>query len=247
MNLEKVGKFIAELRKEKNMTQEQLGSALMVDRRTISKWENGKIAPDISLLEKISTTFEISINELLHGERNEKKTDDTAESIKFYTKIYKNKLIKIFSGIIFVLIVSFIIFNSTRDYYEYNATNLITDTKDYELVGIAIYNRQKAMIYISDVAFNDEIFVGTDREVRLVSLKATLYQNDKFLISKEYDITPENGKKDIVLSEALEDVDFYYDVNEDMTDKLKDLYIVLDYTDTKNMDHKQTVHVLPFD
>lgn len=48
MNQEKIGKFISELRKEKNMTQEQLANKLGITDRAISKWENGRCLMDIS-------------------------------------------------------------------------------------------------------------------------------------------------------------------------------------------------------
>ena len=50
MDQEKIGKFIAELRKEKNMTQEQLAEKMGVTDKSISRWENGKTMPDISML-----------------------------------------------------------------------------------------------------------------------------------------------------------------------------------------------------
>lgn len=68
MNQEKIGKFIAELRKEKNLTQVQLAHQLGVSDRTISKWETGRGMPDVSILKKLSETLGISVNELLCGE-----------------------------------------------------------------------------------------------------------------------------------------------------------------------------------
>lgn len=70
MNLEKMGKLIAEIRNEKKLTQDQLGNLLGgIDRRTISKWETGKIAPDILLLESIANSLNITVIELLKGEK----------------------------------------------------------------------------------------------------------------------------------------------------------------------------------
>ena len=69
MNQEKIGKFIAALRKEKNMTQEQLAEKLGTSNRSISRWENGKTMPDLSMLPLVCEVLEISIEELLNGER----------------------------------------------------------------------------------------------------------------------------------------------------------------------------------
>ena len=68
MNQEKIGKFIAALRKEKHMTQEQLAEKLGTSNRSISRWENGKTMPDLSMLPMICEVLEIRVEELLIGE-----------------------------------------------------------------------------------------------------------------------------------------------------------------------------------
>lgn len=69
MNTKTIGRFIAELRKENGMTQEELGKKIGVTNKTISRWENGNYMPDISLLLAISSELNISVNELLLGKR----------------------------------------------------------------------------------------------------------------------------------------------------------------------------------
>ena len=90
MNQEKIGLFIAKCRREKNMTQEDLAEKLSVSNKSISRWENGKTLMDISLFEPLCNELDISIIELLNGERiNDKKRD------KLYTKTlinYSNKV-----------------------------------------------------------------------------------------------------------------------------------------------------------
>ena len=68
MNQEKVGKFIAKLRKEKNMTQQELANKLNITDRAISKWENGKAMPDSGVMLDLCNELKISVNELLSGE-----------------------------------------------------------------------------------------------------------------------------------------------------------------------------------
>ena len=67
----KTGKFIAELRKEKGMTQEQLGAKLGVNSRSVSRWENGHGMPDISLLLTLADVLGVTVQELLEGSRRE--------------------------------------------------------------------------------------------------------------------------------------------------------------------------------
>ena len=73
MNQEKIGKFIAMLRKEKNFKQEALASALGVSNKTISRWETGKYMPDLSLFPLLSKELGVSVNELMSGEKIDKK------------------------------------------------------------------------------------------------------------------------------------------------------------------------------
>ena len=73
MNQEKIGKFISQLRKEKNMTQQELADKLGVTDRAISHWENGRRLPDYSLLKDLCDILSISINELFSGERISKE------------------------------------------------------------------------------------------------------------------------------------------------------------------------------
>ena len=72
MNQEHIGKFIATLRKEKNLTQEQLAEKLCVNVKSISRWETGRNLPDPSLMKELCETLDISINELFAGEKIKK-------------------------------------------------------------------------------------------------------------------------------------------------------------------------------
>ena len=71
MDLEKIGKFIADCRKKKNLTQMQLAEKLNITDRAISKWECGKAMPDSSIMLELCDVLGISVNELLTGEELE--------------------------------------------------------------------------------------------------------------------------------------------------------------------------------
>lgn len=72
MNQERIGKFIASLRKEKDITQEELAEKLGVNVKSISRWENGKNMPDHALLKDLCNILNISINELYEGKKTKK-------------------------------------------------------------------------------------------------------------------------------------------------------------------------------
>ena len=65
----KIGNFLKELRKEKGITQAQLAETLNVSARTVSRWETGNNMPDISILVDIADYYDISIPEIINGER----------------------------------------------------------------------------------------------------------------------------------------------------------------------------------
>ena len=69
----KIGRFIAECRKQNNLTQMQLAEKLNITDRAISKWENGKAMPDSSIMLDLCKELKISVNELLSGEKIEMK------------------------------------------------------------------------------------------------------------------------------------------------------------------------------
>ena len=109
----KIGKFISELRKTKNMTQQQLGEKIGVSSKTISKWETGKGMPDLSSLKPLSVCLEISINELLSGEKiEEEKYADKLEENIINTIEYSDKQVNNKKTLIGILLIVFGVFIS---------------------------------------------------------------------------------------------------------------------------------------
>lgn len=111
MDQEKIGIFIAECRKEKKLTQEQLAEKLGVTDKSISRWENGKTMPDISLFEPLCNELNISVAELLKGERihseiiSDKKASVnlSAKTLMSYTQYIKCKNKRILLSVFFVV------------------------------------------------------------------------------------------------------------------------------------------------
>lgn len=114
MDMQKIGSFLKELRKERNMTQEQLGEKIGVTNKTISRWETGNYMPPVESLILLSDIYGISINELLAGEyvENDKIKEVADENItkvleeleKDYQK-FENKMILLL-GITTVLVIA---------------------------------------------------------------------------------------------------------------------------------------------
>ena len=92
MNQEKIGNFIAECRKQKKMTQYELGEKLGVTEKSISNWENGRNMPDLSLFKPLCEELNITINELLSGEKiSEDNSQEKFEENIINTISYSNK------------------------------------------------------------------------------------------------------------------------------------------------------------
>ena len=107
MDMVKMGSFLAELRKEQNLTQAELGEKLGVTNKTISRWETGSYMPPVEMLEELSNMYGMSINELLSGkklsteeykemaETNIKETLQASSfSLKEKQEFYKKKWLK---------------------------------------------------------------------------------------------------------------------------------------------------------
>ena len=116
MDQERIGKFIASSRKKQKLTQQELAERLGVTNKSISRWENGKTLPDISFFKPLCEILNISIEELINGEKTDfKRKNDSVEKAIINTMNTKekekrkmNKIISIL--LIFITIIIFILF-----------------------------------------------------------------------------------------------------------------------------------------
>ena len=94
MDQEKIGKFIAECRKNKKLTQSELAEKLGVTDKSIGNWENGRNMPDLSLFKPLCDELGITINELINGEKiKEEEYQEKFEENIINTIDYTNKKI----------------------------------------------------------------------------------------------------------------------------------------------------------
>ena len=98
MDQKKIGRFLKELRKEKDITQEQLAEKIKVSGRTVSRWETGSNMPDISLLAELADFYDVSIPEIIDGERKSENMNreekDTLLKVADYAENEKDILMK---------------------------------------------------------------------------------------------------------------------------------------------------------
>lgn len=140
MDYTKIGKFIAEKRKERGLTQKELARQLGIGDKAVSKWECGRGMPDNSIMLPLCSLLEISVNELLMGESLSKKDyDESTEGIILTLMEEKETLKKkskknMLSGILLVLFVAILLLLTSIPFqswygwlYFYDPAALVTD------------------------------------------------------------------------------------------------------------------------
>lgn len=235
MDLEKVGKFIADCRKEKSITQAQLASIIGVDRRTISKWENGVVNLDVSVIEKLAKTLDVTVLEILHGERNKGNKPISLNDTRNRIKRFKNKIL---GGILLVAVIFFIILGTTifvRDYYNFTTEGILFYKDGYMLNGKVIYNKAKKQIFINKLTYSD-IYSGSNDEAITNGAKVILYYKEKELLSHEYVL--ENDKRNTI-SNILKNMTVEYTDNEHLIKSIDDVNLTICFLDENNV--KQSI------
>ena len=147
MDQKKIGSFLRELRKEQGITQEQFAEKLGVSARTISRWETGSNMPDISLLSDIADYYDVSIPEIIAGERKSDEMNEevkkVADAMSDYAGEEKAKLVKSIRNLSIIGLIALIVYM------------LLGETGAYEkhtLLRYA-YGYSEALIYVTVVMF----------------------------------------------------------------------------------------------
>lgn len=81
MDQQKIGNYLRELRKQNNMTQEQLAEKFGTTSRSVSRWETGTNLPDLSVLVELASFYDVDLNDVINGGKNE-HADDSGSSIE---------------------------------------------------------------------------------------------------------------------------------------------------------------------
>ena len=218
MDQEKFGKFIKEIRKKNNLTQKEFADKYNVTYQAVSKWENGKNIPDISLIKKISEDFNISMEELYNGEYKNKK---------------KNILPFVIIILIIIGIVLFVIFHND----DFKFQTLSANCQNFTISGSVAYNSKKSAIYISNIEY-----CGKKSEEKYDKIECTLYEvngdTERKISSYRYD-----KNKKTSLDEFLKQVTFAIDDYENTCKVYKDNTLFLKVNG--NNEGKTTTYEVP--
>lgn len=164
MNQEKIGKFILECRKEKKLTQFELAEKLGVTDKSISNWENGRNMPDLSLFKPLCDILDITINDLISGEKvSKEKYQEKFEENIINTIDYSNKVISTKSRnfntmlIIFGCLISVIALCMFRSESSWGSIFAVLGTI-ISLVGFSRFT--KKLTYAKRLASNFGFFIA---------------------------------------------------------------------------------------
>lgn len=199
MNYDKIGSFIAEKRKEKNLTQKELANLIGVTDKAVSKWERGLGCPDVSILEILANILDISILEILKGRVIENEVikvteanDYVKDTIEYSNQMNKNKLKRYISNICIFLIfciglilmflnVNHLLYLNQTEYYDFDSETINKMRQNVELIeeNINIIKNNKG-IYSDE----DYIKIINDLDGGLSEIKSFSilnYEGEKYL------------------------------------------------------------------
>lgn len=219
MDQEKVGKFIKEIRIKNNLTQKEFADKLGVTFQAVSKWENGKNIPDISLLKELSKMFNVNIDEILEGEKKNKKS---------------NNLLYIVGGFVFLVIIIILITVLFNNNHDFEFKQISTNCDNFNITGSMAYNKEKTSLYISKIEFCG----SNDNEV-YKSIECRLYEKHE---NEETKISSCKSGTNITLEEYLKEVQIGVDNYETSCKNFSnsELYLEINAAldDNKNLTYK---------
>lgn len=239
MQLDKIGKFIAQLRKEKRLTQKELGEIINIDNKVISKWENGKYAPDITYLNELCTVLGVSISELLDGKKKDKEdnnNDATINSLKFYTKQEKKKWIKIAISIISVLSIIYITIFGIVKHNEWHIQSVKASNTDiYNVEGLIVYNKRKTIYMFKNFELRSEL-AGTVMEPIVKHLEISLFMDNDMIIANSTSFS-----EDTPMHQALQNITISFDETEITYNPQNELKILIKYINPNNEENSYII------
>lgn len=166
MDQVKIGAFVSALRKEKGLTQEQLGEQLNVSQKTISRWETGKNMPDISMLPVICDALDVNIAELMNGERIDSEYVTKSDTSNLVNELIamaaqKGNSRKLIGAILSVLLTAACMIGLYRCEFSIN----VDTTTDLETA-------------INEYHFNDELISDVQERASIGNRLYVLYEQE---------------------------------------------------------------------
>lgn len=165
MDVENIGKFLLQLRKENNLTQKEIATLCNVSAQAVSKWERGISIPDIELLERLSVLYKTSINELISGE---KKT--------IYIDVEKRRKIINLTAAVFAFMAYLFNFVNSSQSIEMQEWNIFYTLKGYELIFNGIGGYVVILSWFVFIILISYLIIRTYLIVKIIDYSAFLHK-----------------------------------------------------------------------
>ena len=212
MDQEKIAKLIKEIRLKNNLTQKEFADSLGVTYQAVSKWENAKNIPDISVLREIKRLYNVEISDILDGEVSKKCINKSYFIIAFL--------------LILIIILVFLIFNKKQDF---TFKQISTTCDDFNINGTVAYNKNKTAIHISNIEYCGIVNDKTYKEI-----ECNLYESYKDTETKVKACTK---SKNIKLEEFLKKIDIELEHTSSTCRMFRDsdMYLLINATSEDNI------------
>lgn len=161
-DITKIGANISKYRKMKKYTQKQLGEYLDINSKTISKWENGTVAPDITVLNSLANVLGITIEELLSGVSTTNKKKRVNIIINFALTILL---------IVFILLSSYLYFNKWEVY------DFSSEHEMFNVHGYVVTNGEESRYVINEMNYR----LKKRDDIKISSVIVELYSGDELV------------------------------------------------------------------
>lgn len=221
--MEQIGSIIKDIRKKNNLTQNEFASILGVTFQAVSKWENDKSIPDITILKDISNKFNVDLNYLISGKK-----------VNINKKSFFKKNMIIITIIVFIIISVCVFLFFHKHNYEFKTLN--GETKDIKVTGSITYDESKSSIYLN-VDYN------ADDNQKYSYIKCTLYEKHQDILNviseKEY-----LEKTPVSLKEYLKMISFVIDNYSPSCKYYKDSNLYLEIS-AKIDEEKSVIYKVP--
>lgn len=224
MDQERIGKLIKEIRTNNKLSQSEFAKKYGVTYQAVSKWENGKNIPDIQILKQICSDYNISLEEILNGKKEQNN---------------KNKKLMIIMITIIITIILLVVFlfaiNQNDDTFEFKTLSSTTDS--FILTGSIAYNEDKTSIYISDVTYT-----GQEDNTQYKEIRSILYEIDG---KTKKEISTYNKSLLITIDEFVSELSFHVDDHASICKEYTEESLLLEIsaTDTKDKTIKYEIPI----
>ncbi len=237
MDLIKIGQLIAERRKERKMTQNQLGELLGISGKSVSKWERGINMPDLDKLKQLCIILDIELEDILNCDVNSSISTGSVNN-----KIKNSKMKFVFIVLLFLLLILFV-FTFSYTFSNYNKDIIYTlssSGSDYAVEGFLVETPDYNYFIINTLHYQSEL-VGTTDEPLIKQIYISILYEDSVVFNSVEDFEP------LLLSLKLNEISFsvcddkisktnVVDYNSDLSEfRLKINYVTIDDEQIENI------------